>query len=293
MRNFSDIKHRIKSISDTRKITGAMETISVAKMRKALNRYENNKAYFETIRSAINDIALYTHNAEHKIFAESQEHSPAFIIIASDKGLAGGFNHNVLRFAEEKISAYKSVRLFMVGQVANEYFESRGYKADDSYSDASFEPSIEQAAQIGEEIYALFESGAVDCAYVIYTAIGEHNAMFPQSIKLLPFDSADVIKEKELSADKKKYLHEFIYEPSAEEVLETLLPQYLTGMIFGTLIQSSACEHSQRRSAMNSATRNATRILDGLNLEYNRARQESVTGELIEIVTAANGVKTS
>ena len=290
MKNFSYIKHRIKSVSDTRKITGAMETISVAKMRKAAVRYENNKAYFSAIRETISNIILYSRSTEHKVFAKSNGNRTAYIVIASDKGLAGGFNHTILEHARETVTACENARLFTVGQVCHAYFAACGIEADGEFADASFDPDVSQAAEMSERMYSLFESGQIDSAYIIYTAYGEHGKMSPEKIRLLPFDRDAVVREKQIGAAEEAALHELIYEPSADAVLEKLLPQYLTGIVYGALIQSSASEHSQRRAAMNNATRNASEILADLTVEYNRARQEAVTGEMIEIVTAANGV---
>lgn len=290
MRDFSDIKHRMKSVSDTQKITGAMETISVAKMRKALERYESNKAYFETIRHAINDIILYTKSVEHRIF-DRPKNPAAFVVIASDKGLAGGFNHDILAYAQKEIEGNENSHIFAVGQVAAEYFLSHDKKVDIAFADASYDPSISQAAEMSEALINAFENGEIGSAYLVYTSMGEHGKMQPESIRLLPFDRESVLSETELSADQRKALQEFEYEPSPEEVLDSLIPQYLTGVIYGALIQSAACEHSQRRAAMSNATKNAFKILEELRLEYNRARQETVTGELIDIVTAVNGVK--
>ncbi|MCI8488086.1 MAG: ATP synthase F1 subunit gamma [Clostridia bacterium] len=291
MKNFSDIKHRIKSISDTRKITGAMETISVAKMRKALRRYENNKAYFETIRGVISDIILRTEKAEHKVFMQSAKRKAAFIAIASDKGLAGGFNHNILAFAEREITRSIEPHVFAVGQVCEEYFTNRGIAIDGAFADASYEPSVKQAAEMSERVYSMFDRGEIDEAYIIYTAMEGRGKMTPSVLKLLPFDRNEVLGERDENIADGRERERIYYEPSPEEVLATLIPQYLTAMIYGALIQSSACEHSQRRSAMNSATRNANELLEKLQVDYNRARQETVTDELSEIVTAANGVQ--
>lgn len=290
MRNFSDIKHRIASVSDTRKITGAMETISVAKMRKALVRSDNNRKYFETIRTAINDIALYTREVAHKVFADSKFEKPAYIVIASDKGLAGGFNHAVLEFASAEIANHANAFVYVVGRMTAEYFSSRHVGIEEEFADASFDPSLSQAAEMSERLYSLFEGGEIDCAYIVYTAFDGHGKMHPEQLRLLPFDRSGVLRDSELSDEKKHIMQELVYEPSAEEVLKMLIPQYLTGMVYGALIQSSACEHSQRQGAMHSATKNASEILEELKKEYNRARQESVTDELSEIVTAANGV---
>lgn len=289
MRNFSGIKHRIKSVSDTQKITGAMETISVAKMRKALHRYENNKTYFETIRRTINEIVLCTKQAEHKVFLPSAEQRAAFVVVASDKGFAGGFNHNILAMALRQIERFPTPHIFAVGQVAAEFFSAKKMILDETFADASFDPAISQAAEMSERLYAMFEKDEIDCAYIVYTAFDAHSKMQPEVLRLLPFDRSDVMRE--LTYEESDAVRELTFEPSAEAVLEVLIPQYLTGLIYGALVQSSACEHSQRRSAMRSATQNASDILEALHIEYNRARQESVTGELIEIVTTAGGVK--
>ena len=158
-----------------------------------------------------------------------------------------------------------------------------------AFADASYNPTISEAAEMSEKLYKMFIGGVIDGAYIIFTEMAGHGKMSPKKIRLLPFERAEVVHENEVSAGEEFALHELEYEPSAEEVLSLLIPQYLTGMIYGALIQSSACEHSSRHSAMNSATTNASRLLESLELEYNRARQESVTGELSEIITASMG----
>ncbi len=288
MKNLSDIKHRIKSISDTRKITNAMETISVAKMRKAMNGYDCNRAYFEAIRGMINDVLAYTEKSEHKVFLPSANKKAAIIVIASDKGLAGGFNLNVLKFADSFISRFDSPCVFAVGQMGAEHFDAKGIHVDSSYVYATFDPSVSDASAMGACIYDMFSCGKADSAYIVYTSMTEHGRTEPKALQLLPFGKSDGL---EADNSEHGYTTQFIYEPSPKEVLEYLIPQYLTGMIYGALIESSACEHSERRNAMNSATKSATDLLDVLHIEYNRARQESITGEITEIVTAANGVK--
>ena len=279
MRNFSEIKHRIKSVSDTRKITGAMEMISVAKMRKAVKSYESNKAYFSALRKVISDIAARSKNVAHKALCASSGKNTAYIVVASDKGLAGSFNHDILAHAEKVVSGKDNARLFAIGHVCAEYFKSRDFIVDDTFVDASYDPSIMRAAEIGETVYGMFERGGIDRAYIVYTAM-QGNKAVPERLVLLPIDDcvSDCGRCDEIS-----------YEPSAEEVLCELIPQYLTGIIYGALVQSSLCEHEQRRSAMNNSTRNADELLEKLKSEYNRARQETVTGELMEIVTASYG----
>lgn len=292
MKNLTDIKHRIKSVSDTRQITSAMETISVAKMRKAMLLYENNKEYFEIMRLTINDIAIHTKGIVSRYFEDNKAGGKAiFIVIASDKGLAGGFNHNVLNTAYNKILQYPNSNVFTVGQVANEYFLRKGLTPDIEYMSAAYEPSMKDAIEIANSIKELYSKHMMDEVYIVYTKMITNTNMVPDIIKLLPLSKQDVILKDQPTSMEEDLIHEIEYEPSADEVLESLIPQYLTGVIYGALIQSSASEQSSRRTAMNNATNNATDILDELNIEYNRARQESVTNELAEIITSSMGVK--
>ena len=280
MKSFADIKRRISSVSDTRKITGALETISTVKMRRAMGKYENNKAYFAEMRRMMADISSATPLSSHKVFSHSPCNMAAVVAIASDKGFVGNFNHAVLECAREQIEKCGAKLIYGVGLVALEYFSARGIKADDEFAAAVFDPAIEDAARMGEVLYEKFADGEIDSAYVVYTAIGEYGKGAPEVIRLLPFErSGDAASD------------EIAYEPSAEKVLGQLVPQYLSAILYGALIQSAACEHSVRRAAMNSAQTNATDILDELKVEYNRARQEAITNELSDIITASNGVK--
>ena len=279
MKSFADIKRRINSVSDTRKITGALETISTVKMRRAMGKYESNKAYFFEMRRMITEISSVTPLSSHKVFSSSPCSSAAVVAIASDKGFVGNFNHAVLECAREQIEKCGAKLIYGVGLVALEYFSAAGIKVNEEFAASAFDPTIEDAARIGEVLYEKFISGEIDSAYVVYTAIGEYGKGTPEVIRLLPFERANGT------------VCGVTYEPSAEKVLGQLVPQYLSAILYGALIQSAACEHSVRRASMNSAQTNATDILEELKVEYNRARQEAITNELSDIITASNGVK--
>ncbi len=294
MKNLTDIKHRIKSVSDTRKITSAMETISVAKMRKAMVKYENSRFFFEAIQNTINDIICRTGDIPVRYFKSEQIENPnaLYIVIASDKGLAGGFNSNVLRHAWEKIENTPNRSVFTIGQTAREFFEFKGVSVDVEFTDAAYEPDKRQAVQIAQTVVKLFLASEVDEVYISYTKMLSSTSMQPETIKLLPFSYEDAVKVRSsVSSEKEFILRDIEYEPSPEEVLERLVPQYISWLIYGALVQSSAAEHSSRRNAMSSATGNATEILDELKIEYNRARQESITNEISEIITSSMGIK--
>lgn len=291
MKNLTDIKARMKSVAETRQITGAMETISVAKMRKAMARFESNRAYFDVLKSTIADIAVHSGDVSSKYLRRNQSGNAVYIVIASDKGLAGGFNHNVLNFAYEAISKTdKRASVFCVGQMAREFLESRNVPVDVEFTTAAYDPTMRDAREIGRSVRNLYDSRAADEVYVVYTRMLSGANMYPEMIKILPLDREFFQPQGRQTEADEKYFRELAFDPSPEEVMEELIPQYLTGMIYGALIQSAASEHSSRREAMNNATSNADEILEDLGIEYHRARQEAVTNELSEIITAAMGV---
>ena len=304
MRNLADIKYRIKGISQTRQITGAMETVSVAKMRKAMQKYRNNILYFNRLLQTARDIAAHSGNVRHKYLTPAQGGRAVFIVIAGEKGLAGGFNHNLLEFAWNEMQKSKERYIFTVGQPAREFFEQRKASVDIEFLYATHNPSQEDAAAIAESVVNLYGQGFMDEVYVIYTAMETSLSMRPECVKLLPLtDSGHAACHGDTVPDPAcretcppdpaavRQHYELYYEPAAGDVLDALVPEYLTGALYGCLLQSAASEHSSRVTAMSSATRNADEIIEKLNVAYHRARQEAVTNEMLEIMSAAGGVR--
>lgn len=284
MNNTIDIKHRIKSVTDTRQITKAMELISVSKMKKALQRYENNAAYFEKVQYTIKDILLHSHEIEHKYIMHRPNKRTAYIVIAADKGLAGGYNHNVLNLAWEHMQKRQEKYIITVGQVAREFFETRNQQIDLEFTHVSQNPTLHDARGIARDILNLYDQNLMDEVLVVYTKLYTTVNQKPKIIKLLPVEIDDL---KEIKV-KSSYSGDILYDPTPKAVLNVLVPQYIVGAVFGTLVQSVASEQCARMVAMNSANKNADKMLDELNLEYNRARQEKVTNELLEIVSSFN-----
>jgi F-type H+-transporting ATPase subunit gamma len=262
-------------------------------MRKAMQRFEIGRMFFETIKNTIDDIVLKSGDIPSVYFQEPGEGARAiYIVIASDKGLAGGFNHNVLKAAWQRIEQRKNCNVFTVGQVAREFFEKKGVAVDIEFADASLDPGKADAEAIAETVLKLYLMRETDEIHIVYTRMISSASMQPDCIKLLPFSRNEATERfRAMNAEKEYELSEIEYEPSPDEVLERLVPQYLKWVIYGALVQSSASEHSSRRNAMSSATKNATEILDELKIEYNEARQEAITNELSEIITASNAVK--
>ena len=269
-----------------------METISVAKMRKAMQRYDNSRHFFEATKKTINDIVCRTGDIPSEYFSEPKENAKVLhIVVASDKGLAGGFNHNVLKHAWEQIENCKDCKVFTVGYTAQEFFVKKGVTVDEKFSDAAYDPDMRDAKKIADAVLKIYLSKQVDEIYISYTKMSAGMSMKPDTLKLLPFshNEAQTLKES-ISFDEKEALGEIEYDPSPDDVLRRLVPLYLKWIIYGALIQSSASEHCSRRYAMSNATKNASEILDDLQLQYNRARQEAITGELNEIITSSMGV---
>ena len=285
MANITDIKARIKSINDTRQITKAMELISVSKVKRAQEYFDKNLLYFKSLIKAISDLLVNGDCADdcEKYFNTSFEGRTVYVVISSDKGLAGGYNHNVLNYALNIIKEDKDSTIITYGRTAAEFFKRNGYAVAREYSSIG-NPSLKDARDIAYDLYKQFDEGAIDGAHIVYTDMDESGAQKPVCFEVLPLDRTQFDQSSKFGAT-------MIYDPSAEVVLKNLIPQYIIGLVYSILLHASVSEHKARMVAMESATRNADEMLDKLRLEYNRARQESITNELLEIVSGSLGGK--
>ena len=186
MKNLSDIKYRIKSIDETRKITKAMETISIAKMRKALSIFESNRVFFNKIRAVMSDIILHSKEVNNIYMRPKKGNNTIFIVIASDKGLAGGYNNNVLAEAWKKLDKIKNKHIFTVGQVAREFFQKRNIMVDIEFTHLTQDPTFDDAVNIVESIVSLYKKNLADRVFVVYTEMVSSISMRPAILKLLP-----------------------------------------------------------------------------------------------------------
>ncbi|MCL2599000.1 MAG: ATP synthase F1 subunit gamma [Firmicutes bacterium] len=291
MGNLADIKYRMKGVSDTRQITKAMETVSIAKMRKAMQVFKSNAEFFSKIRETMRDIAYHTGNIDNEYFKNRKSGRALFVVIASDKGLCGSYNHNVLEVAKQEYEKFdkEKTTIFTVGHIATTFFEKLGKVPDVEYMHISTKSMQRDAQKVVENILALYDLSLIDEVYTVYTVIDSHGVTKPDVLQLLPLQQEKIIdKNQKITAAQEDYFRELEYDPSPESVLSILVKQYLQGVVYGAMVQSNAAEHSCRRSAMSNATNNAQDILDKLNLEYNRERQATVTNEILEIITASN-----
>ncbi|GAB6086250.1 ATP synthase F1 subunit gamma [Alkaliphilus crotonatoxidans] len=281
-----DIKRRIKSVNSTKQITKAMELVSSAKLRKAKEELEKTKPYFNMLEETIQDIFLNTKGIQHPFVNPREVEKTAYIVISADRGLCGGYNANVIKAAQQHMAEKPNKSVITVGTKARDFFKKRGYDLDGEFNYVTENPSYSTAQSISRLSLELFKQGLVDEVYLVFTEFISTINQKPKLIKLLPL-------EIEVPADESKKESKTLmaYEPSPEVVLDYLVPKYLDGMVFGALVESSTSQQAARRVAMESATDNAEEMIDGLKLQYNRARQASITQEIAEIVGGAEALK--
>lgn len=278
-----DIKRRIRGIGSTMQITKAMELVSTAKMRKARIRLEKSRPYYLTVLDSIGDV-ISNININHPLLQKREVKKSLYIVIAADRGLAGGYNANINRLIDSKFRKDKnSVSLITVGLKSRDFFKSRGYDIVGEFIGISEEPQFSDARNIGKLATDLFLKGEVDEINLVYTRFISTLSHEPMVLKLLPTE--------EIGKTSNKINKVIEFEPSPEDVLDYLIPKYIESSIFGGLIEASSSEQAARRVAMESATDNAEEMIDDLNMSYNRARQAAITMEISEIVAGAEALK--
>lgn len=282
MENMNEIRHHVRAIEQTRKITNAMYLVSTARMRKYMVHINYNRKYFKRVRLTVQDILNKSKDIQHPYLDVRGDKSAVFIVIAGDKGMCGAYNVNVLEFALKKIQERAERYVITVGTVASAYFRRKGIEPDIEVLDIAQDPSLFNARKLTEDILQIYDQNLTDEVFVIYTAFFSTARQEPKEIRLLPLNLRDF--EYLDTADDTS---DILYEPSPQEAFTMLVPQYCIGIIFGALVQSYASEQSARMTAMESATRNADEILQKLKVRFNRARQAAITQEISEIAGAA------
>lgn len=307
MANAREISTRIKSIQDTMKITKAMYMMSSMKLRKARQKLENTEPYFYALQEQIADILLHFPDMQHQYFDnrgldKSDGICRAFVVITGDKGMAGAYNHNVLKQAQEMIDEADNYRLFVVGELGRQYFKSQGYITEDSFMYSANNPSIHRARLITEHIVEDYKSGRIDEVYVIYTKMVNSMKEEVEVQEILPLKTHEFIRKEMLEKSQTGFGNTdteaavqaddwFLIYPSPLKVLEKLVYNYVTGFMYGVLVEGSASEENARMMAMQSATDNAQEMLRELSIEYNRVRQAAITQEITEVIGGAKALK--
>lgn len=288
MANMKEIHSRMKSIQDIMKITNAMYLISSSKMKKARKSLLATEPYFEKMQSTIYDVLLRAPHIQQVYFNKREEiqdenRKRGYIVITADKGLAGSYNHNVIKLAEEEMSKGIKNKLFIVGQVGRHYFMRKNDSMDRKFVYTAQNPTMYRAREIAEAIINLFQERELDEVYVIYTKMITPMKVEPKILQILP------LERKKFERRKAGYSHASFY-PSPKEVMDHLVPNYIKGIIFGVLVEAFSSEQNSRMVAMEAATSSAKDMLKDLNLMYNRARQSAITQEITEIVSGAKSL---
>lgn len=280
-----EIKTRIKSVESTKQITKAMELVSSSKFRKAKERAESARPYFNTLYNTVQDIAKNTSNSRNVFLKERKVNNVCYIVIAGDRGLAGGYNSNILKavIAHNKLGTGKVIT---VGKKAKESLSKRGYEVID-YIESVEKCVYEDANRVAQVAMEAYKNGDVDEVNLVYTEFISALSQEPKIVKLLPVTIDNTNTEKEVKKGKAAVQ----YLPSADAVLGYVLPKYVSGSVYGAIAESFASEQAARRTAMESATDNANEMISKLELVYNRARQAAVTQEISEIVGGAAAAK--
>jgi F-type H+-transporting ATPase subunit gamma len=313
MEKSQEIRSRIKSISGTRKITKAMEMIASSKIRKAQKRILEARAFVSSIEGVIMDIARHSKTITDPLLAVHESNNTVLVIgITADRGLCGGYNSNIIRLTEKTIKQNrdkgKDVRLDIAGTRGRNYFRYMGYKIDNVYENLSDYPRFLDAREISREIIRRYISCEVDRVVICYTKFKNPAEQLPFRLQLLPLEFTDsgidlfedelpTIQNKKTGSSEgigfSKSDEEFLYDPSQDEVLSAILPEYIYTIVYGALLESTASETGARMTAMKSASDNAEDMIKELVLLYHRARQQQITMEIAEIVSGANALSES
>lgn len=283
MASMRSIKRRKGSIESTQQITKAMKLVSTVKLQRAKGRAEKSKSYFECMYDTVKSVLAKTGNINHPYLQAGDSTKKAVIVITSNRGLAGGYNSNVIKLITKGDFSKADTALYTVGTKGKDYFSHHGYEVVKDYSDVIEEPVYADAMRISEDLLKAFSDGEVGEIYLAYTAFKNTVSHVPTLLKLLPVDT-DGLED----ADEDKALMNF--EQDEEEALNLLIPKYVTSLIYGSMVEAVASENGARMQAMDSATSNAEEMIDKLSLQYNRARQGSITQELTEIIAGAEAI---
>lgn len=279
-----EIRRRIKSFKNTRQITKAMKMMAAARLRRAQERAEAARPYARKIQEVIASIASGTTTVKHPMLQTRPVKKTGYIVITSDRGMAGGYNGNIIRRVLQSINEnHKSkdeYAIFVLGRKGRDFFRKREYPVVDEIVNLPANPTFADIKKIASAAVQLFADEKIDELYLCYNEFRSAISQVPTVTRLLPLNAVEESKEQRKA--------NYEYEPSAEEVLSVLLPKYAETLVYSALLDAKASEEGARMTAMGNATDNASAMIDRLTLEYNRARQAAITQEISEIVAGAN-----
>ena len=274
-----EIKTRIRSMESTKQITKAMEMVAASKLRKAQAQVLNSRPYFEILYATINDIVDANRDFSSPYLIERPVKKSVYVVIAGDRGLAGGYNSNVLKLADSDM-ADKDVTVLPIGKKAVDFFATRNVEMMTTNYKTAETVSVGDCFSLAKVLCKAYRAGQIDEICIAYTNFVSVLSQTPATLRLLPLLRKKTGREGTVSTD-------ITYEPDSVEVFDAIVPEYLGGIIYGALCESRAAEQAARRTAMDSATQNAAEMIEDLSLKFNRARQAAITQEITEIVAGS------
>lgn len=282
MASMRDIKRRKSSIQSTQQITKAMKLVSTVKLQKARNRAEATNPYFNYMYKTVSSMLAKSGTIDHPYLRGGQSNKKAVVVITSNRGLAGGYNSNIVKLITGGDFVKEDLDIYAVGGKGAEALSRRGYNIVENASEIMEAPTYSDAAALCNKVLDAFTKGEVGEIYLAYTHFKNTVSQEPKLIKLLP------VEIDPAETDDSNVLMN--YEPNEEEALNMIIPKYVTSLFYGALVEAVASENGARMQAMDSATSNAEEMISDLSLKYNRARQGSITQELTEIIAGANAI---
>jgi F-type H+-transporting ATPase subunit gamma len=282
------IRKRISSVRNTQQITKAMKMVSAAKLRRAQDAAVQARPYAEKMAELLRNVASRVSSGAHPLLQSREEKKIHLVVFTSDRGLCGGYNANLIRAAEafmRERAGEKEIQLTLVGRKGAEYFRRRRANIAERYTDFLYKAPEELAAEIAQKLTGRFVNGEADAVYILYSRFRSALSQVPTLEKLLPVALAATGEE---NAEQQT---EYLYEPGIQQLLASLLPCIVDVTMQRALLEATASEHGARMTAMDSASSNAAKMIGSLTLQMNRARQASITRELMEIVGTAEALK--
>lgn len=286
MASMRDIKRRKGTIQSTQQITKAMKLVSTVKLQHARANAERSKAYFDCMFETVGNILSRIGSVQHKYLTAGDSDKKAVIVITSNRGLAGGYNSNIVKLVTRHEAWKKEeLQIYAIGNKGREALQRSGYQIKAEMPEVAEDPAYADAMMLSEKLLDAFAEGEIGEIYLAYTSFKNTVSHEPTMLKLLPVeydkDSADPVSERSAIMN---------FEPEDEEALDMIIPKYVTSLIYGALMEAVASENGARMQAMDSATSNAEEMISDLTLKYNRARQSSITQELTEIIAGAEAI---
>ena len=293
MASMRDIKRRKSSIESTQQITKAMKLVSTVKLQRAKQRAELSKNYFNAIYDTVTSILAKAEGIDHPYLKTGESGKKAVILITSNKGLAGGYNSNMIKLVTRDPEFPKEdTVIYAIGKKGKDAMKRNGYEVMTDYSEAIEAPNYRDGIKVTTELLDAYEKGEIREIYLAYTNFKNTVSHVPTMLKLLPIEMGEkeVSTEGEEAVEKEEPAAPMNFEPEDEEALNLIIPKYVSSLVYGALIEAQASENGARMQAMDNATNNAAEMIDHLALMYNRARQGKITTELTEIIAGADAI---